>query len=159
MDLFDKYYALAVSQLSRRARSSKEIRDYLGKKKVPQEVIDAVLLKLQEQKFQDDEQFARWWKERRTRYKSRSDRVIQFELRQKGISDEIIELVMSEKTDESKSDYEKALLLGQKYRKKIVGLPYHDQYRRLGAFLSQRGFDFDTIRRVIDDVLERGYNM
>lgn len=158
MDLFEKYYTLAILQLSRRARSSKELRDYLKRKKATEEIIDAVLQKLQEQKFQNDEQFARWWKESRTRYKSKSDRVIRLELRQKGISDEIIELVMNELTEESKSDYEKALELSHKYKKKIVSLPYKDQYRRLGNFLSQRGFDFDTIRRVIDDVLERGYN-
>jgi len=158
MDSFDKYYILAVSQLSRRARSSKEIRDYLLRKKATLEIIDAVINKLQEKNFQSDEKFARWWKESRTRFKSKSDRIIKLELRQKGISDEIITTVMSEQTEESKSDYEKASILAHKYKKKVINLPSSDQYRRLSNFLSQRGFDYDIIRRVIDDVLERGYN-
>ena len=158
MDSFEKYFILAVSLLSRRARSSKEIRDYLFRKKAPPEIIEEVIKKLQEKKFQSDEAFARWWKESRTRFKSKSDRIIKLELRQKGISDEIITTVMNEQTEESKSDYEKALHLGTKYKKRIVDLPTGDQYRRLSNFLAQRGFDYDVIRRVIDDVLERGYN-
>jgi len=158
MDQFEKYYTLVLLQLSRRFRSEKELRDYLTKKKAPLDVIDAVIEKVQEQRFQDDEQFARWWKESRTRFKSKSDRVIKLELRQKGIKDEIIEQVMSEKTEDSKTDYEKALDLARKYHKKVTALPRQDQYRRMGAYLGRRGFDFDIIRRVIDDILKTGYN-
>lgn len=158
MDQFEKYYTLVVLQLSRRFRSEKELRDYLLRKKAPIEIIDRVIKKVQEQKFQDDEQFARWWKESRTRFKSKSDRVIRLELRQKGISGDLIEKVMSEKTEESKSDYEKALELTKRYYKKVAQLPKPDQFRRISGFLSRRGFDFEIIRRVIDDVIERGYN-
>jgi regulatory protein len=153
MDSFEKYYTLALLQLSRRNRSVKEIRDYLTRKKASEQIIDAVITKLHEQRFQDDEGFARWWKESRTRFKSKSDRVIRLELRQKGISNELIEKIMSERTEESKTDYEKALELARKYSKKVAQLPRQDQYRRIGSFLSRRGFDYDTIRRVIDDVL------
>lgn len=153
MDSFEKYYTLAIVYISRRFRSEKEVRDYLTKRKASSNLIDQVIKKVKEQKFQDDEQFARWWKESRTRYKAKSDKVIELELQQKGIDKNIIEKIMNEEIEGMKNDYEKAMSLGRKYKSKIINLSRWDQYRRIGNFLSRRGFDFDTIRRVIDDIL------
>jgi len=158
MDLFQKYYNLVLLQLARRSRSEKEIRDYLKKKKAEDAVIDRIVERIQKEKFQSDWEFTRWWVASRTRFKSKSNRIISLELRQKGISDEMIKEALLEKTDDYKSEYEKAYLVAEKYTKKVQGLPKNEQYQRMAAFLSRRGFDYDTLRRVIDDILQRGYN-
>ncbi len=153
MDSFEKYYIAVVRLLTRRPRSEKEIRDYLLKKKASSDISSAVIAKVQEQRFQNDLEFARWWVQSRTRYKAKSNLIIKMELRQKGVNDEIITFALSEKTDDYKTDLEKAGLIAKKYLKRILTLPKNDQYRRMSSYLSQKGFDYDTIRRVIDDIL------
>lgn len=153
MDSFEKYYISVIKLLTRRPRSEKEILDYLLKKKATPDVISAVIAKVQEQHFQSDLAFARWWVQSRTRYKAKSNLVIKMELRQKGVNDEVIQSALSEKTDDYKTDFEKAEIIARKYIKRVVNLPRVDQYRRITAYLSQKGFDYDTIRRVIDDIL------
>jgi regulatory protein len=153
MDSFEKYYIAVVRLLTRRPRSEKEISDYLLKKKATLEVSKAIITKIQQQRFQNDLEFARWWVQSRTRYKAKSNLVIKMELHQKGINDEIIQSALSEKTDDYKTDFEKAEIIAKKYAKRIVSLSKNDQYRRMSSYLSQKGFDYDTIRRVIDDIL------
>ncbi len=153
MDSFEKYYIAVVRLLTHRPRSEKELFDYLLKKKAPSDVSRAVIAKIQEQRFQNDLEFARWWVQSRTRYKAKSNLIIKMELRQKGVSDEIIQSALNEKTDDYKTDGQKAEIIAKKYLKRILSLPKNDQYRRMSSYLSQKGFDYDTIRRVIDDIL------
>ncbi len=153
MDSFEKYYIAVIKLLTRRPRSEKEVFDYLLKKKAPPDVISAVIAKVQEQHFQSDLEFARWWVQSRTRYKAKSNLVIKMELRQKGINDEIIQFALQEKTDDYRTDLEKAEIIARKYIKRVINLSKADQYRRITVYLSQKGFDYDTIRRVIDDIL------
>lgn len=158
MDLFAKYYTLALRQLTRRPRSEKEIHDYLLKKKATEDIIGIIIKKLHEQKFQDDTEFARWWIEQRSNVRAKSNRVITMELRQKGIDPELITSLLQGDTEDAMSDLDKARLIAQKKIKSLHLLPKNQQYQKLGAFLSRRGFDFETSKRVIDDILERGYN-
>ncbi len=153
MDSFEKYYIAVIRLLTRRPRSEKELFDYLLKKKAPLAISNAVIAKVQEQHFQSDLDFARWWVQGRTRYKAKSNLIIKLELRQKGISNEIIQSALEEKSDDYKTDLEKAEITARKYIKRIIHLSRNDQYRRMSSYLSQKGFDYDTIRRVIDDIL------
>lgn len=157
MELFEKYYLSVIKLLTRRPRSSYEIREYLKKKKASDEVIEKILVKIKEQKFQSDTEFAEWWIDQRTRFRAKSDRVIKMELRQKGISEEILNKLFRE-NENRKSDSEKALDLGKKYMSRLKGQSYEEQYRKLGGYLMRRGFSWDTVRATIDACLERGYN-
>ena len=158
MDPLDKYYVSVIRILTLRPRSEKEIREYLVRKKASQEIITTVIAKVQGHNFQSDLEFARWWVQSRTRYKAKSDLIITMELRQKGISDDLIKSALLEKTDDHLTDEEKIKIVLQKYFKKVESLPKYEQYRRMSAYLSQKGFNYDAIRRAIDDILERGYN-
>jgi len=158
MDLFAKYYTLAVRQLTSRPRSVKELRDYLTQKKATEEIIVQVIAKLNEQKFQDDTAFASWWIEQRSRVRAKSDRIIMMELRQKGIQPDIIAKLLSKDLPGKISDFEKAKKLAEKKIKSLRALSKNEQYQKTGAFLSRKGFDFEVIKRAIDDILESGYN-
>lgn len=158
MDLFPKYYTLALRYLTRRPRSKKEIYDYLIKKNATEEVIQQVVKKLHEQKFQDDREFAKWWVEQRSKNRVKSDLIIGIELRQKGIAPEIITSLLQGDRNERVSDLDKARLIAEKKIKLLSRLPRNEQYQKLGAFLSRRGYSFEISKQVIDDILERGYN-
>lgn len=161
MDEFEKVYNSALRFLSYRIRSEKEIRDRLQLKtqgsKVKtttqnSKVIDEVIEKLKKQKFINDEEFARLWIENRLRFKPRSLRLIKLELKQKGIDPETInnlQLTID-------SDLEQAKKLVGKRISRIRGLSRQEIYQKLGRFLASKGFNWDTIRKSIDEVLGKG---
>lgn len=110
----DTAYLMAVRYLGYRPRSIKEIREYLKKKQVSEPFTEAVIKKLLEQKFLNDAEFAHMWVRTRIALKPLSQRVLRMELKEKGISSDIIETVLSEQQEESGNDFEMARLLVQK---------------------------------------------
>ncbi len=150
----------ALRFLSFRPRSEKEIRDYLKLKiknlelRIKQEMIDLVIDKLKEQKFVDDIEFTKWWIEQRTKVKPRASRLIKFELKQKGISDELIQ----NSELRIKNDFDKAMVLAEKRMPRYKNETPKKIYEKLGRFLASKGFDYDTIKEVIDRTLSKGYN-
>ena len=124
--------AAALRLLAYRARSEKEVRDRLGKRFSATEV-DVVIKKLKDWNFLDDTQFAKQYIESRSRSRPRSRRLIQLELKRKGIVTDY-ELLAT--------DYELARLALEKKK----NLKSRDQTIR---FLHSRGFSWEIIQRVL----------
>ena len=152
----DNFYNLALRFLSYRTRSEKEVRDKLKTKLAEPEVIEKVISKLKEKRFINDEEFARQWIENRNRFKPRSLRLIKLELKQKGISEEIVEKIIFNDEFLISNDLEQAKRLVEKKIGKFKGLPKQEIYQKLGRFLASKGFNWDTIKKSIDDILEKG---
>lgn len=148
----DTAYLIAIRYLGYRARSIKEVRDQLKKKEVSEAFIDAVIKKLIEQKFLNDTEFAHMWVRTRVTLKPLSQRVLKMELQAKGISNEVIDSVLSEQEIVSGNDFEMARLLVQKRQKRYIGMSKDEVYSKLGGFLARRGFGYDVIKRSIDEV-------
>ena len=155
---FEKFYNFALRFLSYRPRSEKEVRDKLKvqseklKVKDSTAIIDKIIVKLKEKKFVNDEEFARMFLENRLRFKPRSSRLIQMELKQKGIDPETInnlQLTID-------NDLESARKLVEKKIGRLEGLPKQEIYQKLGRYLASKGFDWDTIKKSIDAVLDKG---
>jgi regulatory protein len=155
MDDFAKFYKAAVRFLSFRPRSEKELQDYLTKKKCDDLTSKQILESLKRDKFLNDEEFIRWWVEQRTILKPKAMRVIKFELKQKGINKELLDSFFEENED-SNSDFTNALKLAEKKLRTI-----HDRSERrkvqekLGRYLAGKGFDWDTVKTVIDQILAK----
>lgn len=157
MDLFEKYYTLSLKYLSFRQRSEKEIVNYLKKKKTSEEVIVRIIAKLREHKFLDDALFAKLWIDSRNRAKPRSKWLLTRELREKGVSQEIIETLLLT-AGVVKSDLSLAREAIAKRIVKYRELPRQEIYQKVGGFLARRGFNWETSKRAIDDLLKEGYN-
>lgn len=151
MDLYQKYLDSAINFLSFRARSEKEVRDNLKKKKAPDDVIEKIISFLKERKFLNDVDFAKWFVESRARFKQKSTRVVKMELKQKGITQEIIEEVFGQIVQVS--DLELAKKLVEKKIDRYKGLNKQELYQKLGGFLARKGYDWDVIKTSIDEVL------
>ena len=156
--MFDKYLNKALHFLSYRARSEKEVREKLVLKKAPAEIIERIIASLKEHKFLNDVEFARQFIEQRLRFKPKSLRIIKMELKQKGVDQEIIDeafvnLQKNSEEDISLNDLEYAKKLVERKIDKYRDLPRQIVYQKLGAFLARRGFDWDTIKKSIDDAL------
>jgi regulatory protein len=152
MDIFEKFYNYSLRFLSYRQRSEKEVRDKLIAKQVDPQIIEKIILKLKEKRFINDEEFARMWVENRLRFKPRSARLIEMELKQKGISQEIINNIDLAKDN----DLTSAKKLVKKRIEKHKNSPKQEIYQKLGQYLASKGFNWDTIKKSIDEILDKG---
>lgn len=133
----------AVRFLAYRPRSIEEVRRHLDKKEVPDSHIAAVIERLLRRGYVDDMEFARFWVANRDRFKPMGSRALRYELRQKGVDDEIINSLLAE-FDEEESAYRAAQARMSRYR----GFTRQAFRQKLGALLRRRGFSEFTISDV-----------
>lgn len=145
-DAIIKAFDAAVNFLSYRPRSVKEIRDKLTKKEYAEHLIDDVIQRLENYGYVDDRAFAKLWIRDRNRLKPRGKRALQYELRNKGISDTIISELLDEMVDENDGAYEAA----SKRIRRMQGKTQREFKRKIGAFLQRRGFSYDSANRAIE---------
>lgn len=140
--VYDQLMASALRFVSFRPRSEKEIRDYLAKRlhkihtSAPS-VLEKVLDRLRELGYADDAKFAAWWIGQRTGRKPKGKKLIEQELRRRGITQEV-------NIDEKE-------LARRAIEKKIGKL----EKPKLIAYLQRRGFDWETISGIIGEANER----
>jgi regulatory protein len=105
----------------------------------------------------DDAAFARWWAEQRDRHAPRGRRMIEAELRQRGVPREVIEAhreaSVGERAPEDEglpeTDAERASVALQRH---LRGRPLPTDAKalqRVGMYLVRRGFDPETVRASI----------
>jgi len=135
----------ALNFLSYRPRSAREVVDNLRKHETPQQVIDRIMERLENNGMVDDERFARRWLENRSEFRPRGAFALRAELRQKGVADRIIDQVLVG-LDESRLAFE----AGRKKVPKIKARDETEFKRKMYGFLSRRGFGYDAISEVVD---------
>lgn len=139
----------AIRLLTARPRSVREITDRLRQKTYDDETINRVIEKLRDWRYIDDEAFARYWVENRDTNRPRGRRLLEQELRQKGIDREIVGGAIEEaEIDEHAGAREIARSKLRSYRTLEPALAR----RRLGAFLARRGYGFGVIKPVLDEL-------
>ncbi len=137
----------ALSFISLRRRSEKEVVDYLKRKEdYSSETISATVGRLRENRFIDDTEFARAWISDRNRLKPRSRRMLEQELRQKGVSLALIEQVLSELSAESEVDM--AVKIAQKKLTRGTDQP------KLIAYLMRQGFNYAVVKQALEIIDE-----
>ena len=141
-----KAFDLAIRCLGNREHSRKEITTKLERRQFSLATIEKTLERLDELGLLDDFSFAAQYVGSRSRKKPSGRYKLRYELLQKGISEEIIEKVLSE-CDSNAHCLDAAL-------KKHPFLKGDDHYRRkkMYAFLMNRGFDSQTIRETLDQL-------
>ncbi|MBI4100518.1 RecX family transcriptional regulator [Candidatus Microgenomates bacterium] len=136
--------------LSFRPRTKKEVIDFLSRKKVDEEESKKIVEELEKDKFLDDWEFTRWWIEQRNILRPRSYRALLQELRQKGISQELIaqikesNLVNSDKQTAEKL-LKKKLSIWQK-------LPPQAVKEKITKYLMRQGFSWEVIKSAVDEI-------
>lgn len=135
-----------------RPRSEKEISDWFKRKKVHESMQKDLFDRLKHFELLNDLKFAQWWVDQRMQYRSKSKRMLNNELRVKGIKDEIIKKVLSEtKIDEPK-------MIAQILEKKAYkwrNLTGRDQKQKMTEYLLRNGYDWDNIKTAIDEFLSK----
>jgi len=139
----------AVRFLAHRPRSTAEVRQNLKKKKFNEDVIEQSLSRLDQMGYLDDTAFARFWLENRNMFKPRGTMALRYELRQKGIADNIIEAVL-----EDLDDYDAAYRAASTKARRMQGTDHKTFRNKVGAFLQRRGFNYGTARDVIEQLTD-----
>ncbi|BCM90644.1 regulatory protein RecX [Abditibacteriota bacterium] len=132
----------ALTFLGHRARSEAEIRTRLLKDEWSEPVIVRVLEKLRDVHLVDDGNFAQSWVENRSRFRPRGGRLLQQELRQKGVGREDIEAALPDDTEEA----DNALLALQKTARKWQLPDEREAQRKAIEFLGRRGFGYGSAK-------------
>jgi regulatory protein len=139
----------AIRLLTVRPRSVREIRDRLRKKGQDDETIDRVIERLRSWNYIDDEAFARYWVENRESNRPRGRRLLEQELRAKGVERETVTNAIDEAgIDEVAAALEIASAKLRSYR----GLEEPVAKRRMIAFLGRRGYGYDVIKPVLTEL-------
>ncbi|MBN1618028.1 RecX family transcriptional regulator [Candidatus Dojkabacteria bacterium] len=121
------------------SKSSVNVEEFKDNE-VKQNIIERVISKLKERKYLDDEDFAKWLVSSRQQSSKRGWNAIQFELGQKGISNEIIESLKSEGTTENELAEEVYLKIA---KNKAI------KKQKLISRLQYRGFSWDSIDYIL----------
>ncbi|GDX61694.1 hypothetical protein LBMAG33_0040 [Candidatus Levyibacteriota bacterium] len=151
MDIYEKFFANTLNFLSYRPRSEKEVRDHLFSKKSPTEFISRIIQECKDKGFINDEKFVVWWIDQRNAFRPRGSRLIKLELREKGISTEIINNVLS-LIESSETQLATAKAIIQKRVYKMQNIPFKELKEKLSQYLERKGFDYEIIRQAIDDL-------
>lgn len=142
IDLFQSCLAVALRLLSYRPRSEAEIRERLHRRGFNNDAVQKVIIRLKEQRLIDDAAFAQFWKDNRLSFSPRGKRLIEQELRQKGVVTETVDEV-TEGLDDEAAAYE----AGRKRARFLATSDYREFRQRLAAYLRRRGFGYEVISR------------
>ncbi len=139
----------AIRLLTVRDRTVHELRTRLTSD-YDEAVVDEVLEYLQEMDFVNDERFARNYVEQRNRLRPTGNLGLRRELYAKGISQEIVELVMNSPEEE----LELARRLLESRAPSLMRLSRDVRLRRAYGLLERRGFPWQTARAAVEQVLD-----
>jgi len=139
----------ALRYLAYRLRSESELRERLVRRGFDGDSVATAIARLKAQGLVDDLAFAQFWKENRQSFSPRSQWLTRHELKQKGVTDDVIERVVADVDDED-SAYRAAIAKARR-------LPVNDYQsfrRRLGEYLKRRGFGYGVINNTVKKIWE-----
>ncbi|MGC4151826.1 MAG: regulatory protein RecX [Propionicimonas sp.] len=142
---------IALRQLTVRQRTRAELAQAMARHKVPEDAARQVLDRFTEVGLLDDAAFARDWVAAGGR-RQRGRRVLAAELAGKGVSDEVIEEALAERSADD--DLGAARELARRRMPSLAGLDRQVRYRRLCGLLQRRGFSWGVIAQVSREVLD-----
>jgi len=143
----------AWSLLRVRPRSEYELRSRLKLKGYDDSLVSEVIEDLRRLGNVDDEKFARFWVSSRMHLNPVGDVVLRHELKDKGVADSIIETALEEKA-KNYNEYEVAFNMATERFERLKKLDRPKAAKRLYDFLLRRGFKYDTVCKIIEELVK-----
>jgi regulatory protein len=145
--------ATALNLLARRPRAEKELATGLRQRGYGAAAIQTAVERMRELGYLDDADFARRWVASRAGVSPRGGRLMELELRQKGVAQD----VAREAVDEADlDDLSAARAVAETRLRRLADLDEPTRRRRLSAFLARRGFSPEVIRTIDRDLRHGG---
>ena len=146
--------AAALRLLGQRARSVAELRTLLLRRDYPPAIIERVITRLNELGYLNDTAFAQRWVETRQRTSPRGAALLRRELRQHGVAGHVAEQAVASAAGDA---YTQARRAAAPRLARLAHAEFETFARRLGGFLTRRGFPASVVYAVVRDLWqERG---
>ncbi|MBM7800583.1 regulatory protein [Microlunatus panaciterrae] len=142
---------IVLRKLTAQARTRDELAKALKTRKVPEDVSEKVLDRMEEVGLVDDAEFARSWVSSRQGRRHLSKTALRRELVTKGVDRDQIDEALDQV--DSEDERAAALALAEKKLRSMSGLDRQVQYRRLAGALGRRGFGPGIVSGVLNEVL------
>ena len=142
---------IVLRQLTQGPRTRAQLADACAKRSVPPQVSDRVLDRFTELGLIDDASFAQAWVQSRHAGKGLSRKALRFELRRRGVADDVIDGALEQVGGDDERAAATALV-----RSRVAGLARYDratQTRRLQGLLARRGYSAGLAAAVVREVL------
>ena len=139
-------FLTAVNYLERYNVSTKGLKDYLYRKNFKKNNIESAVEKLKEYGYLDDRNFAKNYFESLSATKGK--RVIINKLKEKGISEEIIDELVEDVSDEAEE--ERAKILAEKFAKNRENTLKNKQ--KCFAHLIYKGYDYSVAQKIVNEL-------
>jgi len=149
----------AFRYLGRRQHSTSELRIKLKQKRYETELINEVLDDLKKKNFLDDTKFAEMFIEEKMKLKLWGEQKLRSELVKRGIKSEIITDVLANKISEEEKLNNAMIIASKKYDTlKNRSVDKDVIKRKLFTFLNSRGYNYDVIKEVYDELIIKDDN-
>jgi len=144
-------YFKSIEYISRRPRSTKEIKDYLSRKNfnlgLEKSKIDDIIVTLKERKYLNDRDFANWWIQNRIDNSKKSQFEIEIELRKKGINLFLIKEVLAVKYNaNTELNNINKLITKQLKKHTYLKLDTNKRILKLQKYLMNKGFKWNLVK-------------
>ena len=147
-----KTFDRAVNLLTYRQRSIEELRTRLLEKAwTNHEIVDAVIEKLKEYNYLNDEQYATSFAASKIRNKNFGKRRLQQDLKRKQLDNATIEKALENAFEEVSEDDVIDRAVAKRLRIKGIPETPNDKKNFFG-YLMRQGFDYDLIRKKMDEI-------
>ena len=141
-DIVSKAFNKALDYISRRKHSEYELYEKLIRKDIDKKVIATVCAKLTGLGYLDDLDFTESYVRDRKLMKPRGKRMLQMELKKKGVASEIVDMVLNGLSQDDEID-EAVRLIEKKYRGEV-------DRDTLYRYLAGKGYDYDVIKSAFE---------
>lgn len=157
-DLQAEARKVVLRQLAMGPRTRRQLEDKLRDKGCDPQASARVLDRMTEVGLVDDEAYAEMYVRSKQETKGLGAGALRQELRQKGVSDELVDATLQDIDPQQEKEQARALVARR--LRTMRGLGREVQTRRLAAFLARKGYDagvsFQVIREALDDLPEHG---
>ena len=134
----------ALNFLSNRAKTKKQVKEYLQKKGYTEKTVSAVMEKLIEYKYVSDENYAEDYV--RVYSSKKGKRLIAMELKQRGVLEDDMRLAL----DSIENEEESALKIAEKYIKNKE--KSKENLLKGYKYLISKGFDYDLAKQTVERI-------
>lgn len=141
---FGKAYERALNYVMIRPRSVREVQQYARRKQWSPQDAQAIVDKLLARGYLNDGAFAKAWVQSRQLTKATSVRKLRLELKQKGVTDDLVAGALSA------TAYDEHAALEALIAKKRKLSRYANDPQKLMQYLARQGFGFDDIKAALD---------
>jgi regulatory protein len=139
--------AIALKQLTAGPRTRAQLATAMRRRGVPDDVVESVLDRFEDVALVDDREFARQWVTTRHTGRGLARRALSYELRQRGVADDLVRGAVDELTPDDELAAARELV-----RRRAPSMHADDparRTRRLAGMLARKGYSGTVARQAI----------